>query len=177
MMMACRRTFLYLFLASFASWFVAAQEPVKPPLNPRIVTATKQVTIFTGLEKQMLEAVQKKDKTALQTMLTDECAVHLPDSDPMPCDEWVDSVMSKDFILKSFLVRQVSVADLGTADVVSYDRIQESTFKGQDDGGEFYVVDLWKQAGENWKLSDRYVSKVGSKPVMPKGPVKPTGKQ
>jgi ketosteroid isomerase-like protein len=155
----------------------ATQEPIKPPLNPRIITATRQVTMFSGIEKQMFEAVQKKDKSALQAMLTDECAIHVPDSDPMPCDEWVDSVMSKDFVLKSFLTRQMSVSDLGTAAVVSYDRVLESSFKGQNDGGEFYVVDLWKQQGDTWKLADRYVSKVGSKPVMPKGPVKPTGKQ
>jgi ketosteroid isomerase-like protein len=154
-----------------------AQEPVKPPLSPRIITATRQVTMFTGTEKQMLDAVQKKDKPALQAMLADDCAIHLPDSDPMPCDEWVDSIMSKDFILKSFLLRQLSVSDLGTAAVVSYDRVQESTYKGKNDGGEFYVVDLWKKAGDNWKLSDRYVTKVSSTPLMPKGPVKPTGKQ
>jgi Domain of unknown function (DUF4440) len=156
------------------SW---GQEPVKPPLSPRIITATKQVTVFSGVEKQMLGAVQKKDKTALQSMLSDDCAVHLPDSDPMPCNEWLDSVLSNDFILKSFIIRQVSVADLGTAAVVSYDRILESTFKGHNDGGEFYVVDLWKQDGQNWKLTDRYVTKVGSQPVMPKKPIRPTGKE
>jgi len=157
--------------------FCSGQEPVKPPLSPRIITATKQVTVFSGTEKQMLAAVQKKDKTALQPMLADECSIHLPDSDPMPCDEWTDSVMSKDFVLKSFIIRQVSVADLGTAAVVSYDRILESSFKGKNDAGESYVVDLWKQDGQNWKLTDRYVTQVGSQPVMPKKPIKPTGKE
>jgi ketosteroid isomerase-like protein len=160
--------FLFISVAS-------AQEPVKPPLHPRIVTATRQVTLFSGLEKQMLEAVQKKDKAALQAMITEDCTVHLPDADPMPSDDWLESVMSKDYNLKSFVVRQVDVADLGNAAVVSYDRVQESRFKGQTDGGEFFVVDLWKKVGDSWKLSDRYVSKVGSTPYMPKD-VKPTGK-
>jgi ketosteroid isomerase-like protein len=155
----------------------AAQEPVKPSLTPRIITATKQVTMFTDIEKRMLQAVQKKDKAALQTMITEDCTIHLPDADPMASDDWLDSIMNKEFVLKSFIVRQMSVADLGTAMVVSYDRVQQSTYKGQNDGGEFYVVDLWKKDGENWKLSDRYVSKVGSTPFMPKGTVKPTGKQ
>lgn len=159
------------------SLLAIAQEPVKPKLNPRIITATKQVTVFTGLEKQLLEAVQKKDKAALQAMLTDEFAIHMPDADPLASEDWLDSVMSKDFILKRFVLRQMSVADLGGAAVVSYDRLQESTFAGQNDGGEFYVVDLWKKDGENWKLADRHVAKVGSTAAMPKGPVKPTGKQ
>jgi ketosteroid isomerase-like protein len=155
----------------------AAQEPEKPTLTPRIITATKQVTMFSGIENQMLQAVRKKDKAALQALLTEDCIIHLPDADSLPGDDWLDSVMSKDFVLKGFVVRQMDVADLGNAAIVSYDRIQESTYKGQNDGGEFYVVDLWKKDGNNWKLSDRYVSKVSSTPNIPKGPIKPTGKQ
>jgi ketosteroid isomerase-like protein len=162
---------------TMASAFLFAQEPVKPQLTPRIITATKQVTIFNGLENRMLQAVQKKDKATLASMVMDECSIHLPDADPMTGDDWIDSVMNKEFALKKFLIRQMSVADLGTAAVVSYDRVQESSYQGKPDGGEFYVVDLWKKDGDAWKLSDRYVSKVGTTPYMPKGPVKPTGKQ
>jgi ketosteroid isomerase-like protein len=155
----------------------SAQEPVKPPLNPRIVTATKQVVVFSALEKQMLESVRKKDKAGLKAMLTEEMTIHLPDTDPLTGDDWVDSVMSRDFNLKSFVVRQMDVVELGTAAVVGYDRIQDSTFKDQKDGGEFYVVDQWQKDGDSWKLANRYVCKVGSVPVLPKGPVRPTGKQ
>ena len=154
----------------------SAQEPVKPSLTPRIITATKQVTMFSGLEKQMLQAVQKKEKAALASMLADDCSIDMPDSDPMDCGDWIDSVMNKDFALTKFVIRQVSVADLGTAAVVSYDRVQDSKYKGKPDGGEFFVVDLWEKDGNAWKLANRYVSKVGSTPYMPKGPVKPTGK-
>ncbi|HET6936642.1 MAG TPA: nuclear transport factor 2 family protein [Candidatus Angelobacter sp.] len=153
------------------------QEPVKPPLSPRIITATKQVTLFGGLEKQMLQAVQKKDKAAIQAMLSDECQIVMPDADPMAGEDWVDSVMEKDFALKSFTLRQVSAIDLGDSVILSYDRIQESSYKGKPDGGEFFVVDLWRKSGDSWKLASRYVSKVGDKPIMPKGPVRPTGKQ
>lgn len=154
-----------------------AQEPVKPRLNPRIITATKQVTLFTGLEKQLLDAVQKKDKAAVQSILSDDFMIYMPDADPLASDDWLDSVMSKDFALKRFMIRQMDVADLGTAAVVSYDRVQESSFAGRNDGGEFYVVDLWKKDGDSWKLAARHVAKIGSTAVMPRGPVKPTGKQ
>lgn len=162
----------------FASSFVSnAQEPVKPKLSPRIITATRQVTVFTSLEKQLLEAVQKKDKTALQGMLTDDFTIYMPDADPLAVEDWIDSVMSKDFTLKRFTIRQMDVADMETAAVVSYDRVQESTLAGQNDGGEFYVVDLWKKDGDNWKLAGRHVAKISSTAVVPKRPVKPTGKQ
>jgi hypothetical protein len=159
------------------SIFSAAQEPEKPALTPRIITATKQVTMFTDIERQMSQAVQKKDKVALQAMLTENCNIHLPNADPLDGEDWVDSVMNKDFVLKTFMMRQMYVTDLGNAAVVSYDRIQESTYKGQNDGGEFYVVDLWQKDGDTWKLANRYVAKVSSTPDMPKGQVKPTGKQ
>jgi hypothetical protein len=155
----------------------AAQEPVKPALTPRIITATKQVSIFTGMENQLLKAVQKKDKAAAQAMLSDDLMIEMPDADPLPGDDWLDSVMAKDYTLKSFVVRQMSAIDLGDAVVVKFDRLQEATSAGHADSGEFFVVDVWKKSGDTWKLASRYVSKVSSQPSIPKGPAKPTGKQ
>jgi ketosteroid isomerase-like protein len=156
---------------------VAAQEPVKPELNPRIVTATKQVTMFSDLEIQMLKAVQKKDKAALQAMLTDDCVIGMPNADPLPGDEWVDSVMAKDFILKSFAMREVFAVDLGDAAVIKFERRQDATNKGKAESGEFFVVDVWKKDGNAWKLANRFVSKTNSEASAPKTPAKPTGKQ
>lgn len=151
----------------------AAQEPVKPPSSPKIMSATKQVSMFTHLETQMLQALQKKDKAGLQSMLTDDFKIEMPNSDLLVADDWLDSVMAQGFSLKRFGVRQVSLADLGNAAVVKYDRIQEATQDGKSDNGEFFVVDLWKKSGDTWKLANRYVSKVSSQ--IPE--VKPTGKE
>jgi hypothetical protein len=172
------RFFARLFAVLIAtSVFSAAQEPVKPALSPRIITATKQVAIFNGLEKQLLQAIQKKDKAAAQAMLSDDLVIEMPDADPLPGDDWLESVMAKDYTLKSFVVRQISAIDLGDAVVFKFDRIQEATFKGKPDGGEFFVVDVWKKNADTWKLASRYVAKVSSVPAMPKADVKPTGKQ
>src|SRR5579864_733577 len=155
------------------SIFSATQEPVKPALTPRIITATKQVSIFSGLEKQLLQALQKKDKAAAQAMLSDDLYIEMPDADPLPGDDWLYSVMAKDYTLKSFVVRQMSATDLGNAVVVKFDRLQEAVSKGKADSGEFFVVDVWKKDGENWRLASRYVSKVSSQASIPKAPVKP----
>lgn len=166
-----------LFFTLLAHTVIAAQEPVKPKLTPTVITATKQVTLFTGLERQLLQAVQKKDKSALEAMLGDDFEIDMPDADPLAGDDWVDSVVSKDFNLKSFIIRQVSVADLGDSAVVKYDRIQQATYKAKNDSGEFFVVDLWKKSGDSWKLANRYVAKVGAAPLSPKAQPKPTGKE
>jgi hypothetical protein len=83
---------------------------------------------------------------------------------------------AKGAALKLFAIREMSVADLGGSAVVKFDRIQQAAFKNQDQSGEFFVVDVWKKSGDSWKLSNRYVSKVGPVPPMAKSP-RPTGKQ
>jgi len=153
----------------------AAQEPVKPPLTPRIITATKQVSLFTGIEKQMLVAVVKKDRSTLESMLTDDCSIATPKSDAMDCGDWLDSVISRNFTLKSFSIRRMSVTDLGDSALVNYERTQQATFEGKDVSGEFFVLDLWKRSGDSWKLVNRYVSRVeaAASPTRPR----PAGKE
>jgi hypothetical protein len=162
-------------LATFSAG--SAQEPIKPSLSPRIITATRQVTIFTDLEKRMLRAVQSKDQAALSKLVSDDCIIEMPDADPLPCDDWMKTVLSKDYVLKTFVVRQLSVVDGADVMVVKFDRVQQSSFKGKPDSGEFFVVDVWKKDSSDWKLANRFVSKVSSVPFMPKADMKPTGKQ
>ncbi|HEY2115617.1 MAG TPA: nuclear transport factor 2 family protein [Candidatus Angelobacter sp.] len=149
---------------------------MKPALSPRIITATRQVAIFTDLETQMLHAIQNKDQAGLSKLVSEDCIIEMPDADPLAGEDWMKTVISKDYALKSFVLRQFSVADEGDLAVVKFDRVQQATFKGKTDGGEFFVVDVWKKNGDTWKLVNRYVAKVSSVPFMPKADVKPTGK-
>ncbi len=160
-----------------ATMLAEGQEPVKPQLTPRIMTATRQVTIFTALERQILTALKKKDKAGLTAMLAEEFTIEMPHADPLAGEDWVGSVLAKDFTLKSFVIRQMSVADLGDSAVVKFDRIQQATLKGKSESGEFFVVDLWKKDGNSWTLANRYVVKVSSVPWSPKLAPKPTGKE
>ena len=172
-----RVAMLMICLISALALVMSAQEPVKNPLSPRIITATRQVITFTDLETQMLRAIQTKDRASLSNLVSEDCLLEMPDSDPLTADEWMTAVLSKDYSLKSFVVRQVSVIDQADFAIVKFDRLQQGTFKGTPDGGEFFVVDLWKKNGNGWKLENRYVSKVSSVPWMPKTDVHPKGKQ
>ena len=171
-----RIVFSVLFVIFGISLQIGAQEPVKPPLIPRIITATRQAKLFTDLETQLLKAIQLKDQAALSKLLADDCMVEMPDADPLPAEDWTSSVLSKDFVLKSFTIRQLSVLDEGDTAIVKYDRVQKASWKGAPEDGEFFVVDVWKKSGDSWQLANRYVSKVSTVPWMPKGDVKPTGK-
>lgn len=154
-----------------------AQEPVKPKATPRIGTATQQVTLFSAFELQMLQAIQKKDRPGLEAMLADELVITMPNSEPLAGDDWVDSVTAKDFNLKSFAIRQMSVVDLGDAAIVNFGRLQQASYRGRDESGEFFVVDMWKKSGDSWKLANRYVARVGPLTPAVKTPPRPTGKQ
>lgn len=174
--MRASRIARFIMILTAAALLAAAQEPVKPQLTSRIKTATRQVVLFTGLETQMLQAVQKKDQAALTAMLTDDFAIDRPNADRTAGEDWVDSVMAKDFTLEKFGVHQMSVIDLGNAAVVKYERLQQATNKGANENGQFFVVDLWKKDGDTWKLANRFVSKVSSVVPAETAP-KPTGKQ
>lgn len=159
-----------------AAMLAAAQEPVRPRLTPRISTATRQVTLFTALEKQLLTAVQKKDHAGLSSLLSEDFTIESPNADPIAAEDWVPLVMGPNYKLKSFIIRQMSVTDLGDAAVVKFDRIQRATFKGKDASGEFFVVDLWRKDGDSWKIANRYVAKVGGAPPGSQRKPKPTGR-
>ncbi len=160
-----------------ATIFAAAQEPVQPRLTPRISTATRQVGIFTALEQQIVLAIQKKAPAALSSLLADDFAIEEPNADPIAGQDWVQQVTGKDYALKSLIIRNMSVADLGDAAVVKYERIQQATFQGKASSGEFFVVDLWRKDGDSWKLANRYVARVaGPLPASSRQP-KPTGKE
>lgn len=155
----------------------AAQEPSQTKINPRIITATRQVNLFTGLETQLLKAIQKKDQAALNALLAEDLVIEMPGAEPIAGDEWAPQVLKRDFNLKSFVVRDMSVVDLGDSVVVKFDRIQNATLKEKSQSGEFFVVDVWKKSGDSWKLSNRYVARVGPIPPDAKALPRPTGKQ
>ena len=149
------------------------QEPVKPSLAPKIVTATRQVTLFTGLEKQVLEGIQKKDESSLKQLLADDFEIWTPNGDPIALEDWLPVVLGKKYSLKSFRINQMSVRDFEDTVVVKFMRSQKAAFQGKDDSGEYFVVDVWRKAGDSWKLSDRYVSKIRAAAL----PSKPAGKE
>jgi len=173
----CRSFLVSLAFVSFVVTQAVAQEPVKPKLTPTIITATRQVTLFTGLERHLLLAVQRKDRAGLEAMLGDDFEIAMPGADALAGEDWTDSVMAKDFALKFFIVRQVSVAELGDFAIVKFDRLQQATRNGQNQSGEFFVVDLWKKSGDSWRLANRYVAPVRALPLTPKLQAKPSGKE
>jgi len=125
----------------------------------------------------MLQAVQKKDRATLESMLGDDCQITFPKSDPLDCHDWLDSVLAPDFTLKSFAISNMSVTDMGDSALVNFDRVQQATHAGKELNGEFFALDLWRKSGDSWKLANRYVSKTESAATNPATSPTPTGKE
>jgi uncharacterized protein DUF4440 len=150
-------------------------QPAEPEDPHRIVTHTRLVSIFAGMEVQLYKAIQRKDKNAINALLTDEFEVWTPNQsgDPIPSDDWLQSVTTG-YDLKTFRITQMSARDFSTVIVVKFRLSQKAEASGKDQSGDYFVIDAWQKEGESWKLSDRYISKV---PALPAAPVRPTGKQ
>jgi len=142
----------------------------------RIVTRTRLVSIFSGMENQFFGDVQKKDKAALTQLVTDDFAIWMPNEtgDPFPLDDWLESIAT-DYNLKSFKITHMAAHDFGEVVLVKFEVNQKADVKGKEESGEYFVVDAWLKTGDSWKLSDRYISRFAATP-SPKVPVRPTGK-
>lgn len=143
----------------------------------RIVTTTRLVAQFSDLEQKLTEAVQHKDKAALNRFLSDDFEVWTPapPGDPIPREEWLQNVLNG-FILQSFQLRQMAVRMAGETAVVSF--VQHRVCKGQDCSGDRFIVDLWQQHNGAQQLIVRYESPAQALgQQVPPSPPRPTGKE
>lgn len=145
----------------------------------RVITQTRLMSIFSDLENQWLEAVQKKDEPTLNRLLADEFEVWMPApaGDPIPREDWQKAAFARG--LSSFEVRDLAVK--GVTDDVSVAKFYlRTTVKrgSQRHSQAYFVVDLWLKTGGDWKCTDRYMSSVEVRDAPSQGQEKrrPSGK-
>jgi ketosteroid isomerase-like protein len=123
-----------------------------------------------------MNAVEKKDAATLKTLSTDDFEMRraADPATPVPRDEWIANELPS-YALRSFRISGMAVHMFGddTA-TVSMKYWQDATVGGKSRSGNFFVVDVWRKAGDSWKLAVRYVSPVES---ATSGTRKPTGKE
>jgi Domain of unknown function (DUF4440) len=138
----------------------------------QILTPTRQVTLFSDLENQLMHALQKKDAAALQRLLDEDFEIsEATRSNPIAHEELIDALPALN--LESFLIRRMSAHDFSETVSVDFVASAKGDFGGKDVSGQYYIVDLWRKSGDSWRLAVRYLSKITSRPQMHP---KPTGK-
>src|SRR5256885_1515715 len=165
--MSIPRTLLLL-----AAIFLAgnATAPAQAYCQARIVTRTRQVALYSGLEKQLFQAIQKQDQASLQKLLADDFEQWSSAPDPASREEWLNAVIGSQ--IRSFAIRQMAARSFGNVDLVSFILQQHSRSPAQS--GEFFVVDAWLINGQNRQLAVRYLSPLRSSARH--GAPRPTGK-
>jgi hypothetical protein len=141
---------------------LAAAQPAPGP--QRIQTVTRLVHVFSGLERDWMDAVRQGDEAGATRPLDEafEMRSALAPSDPVPAAEWVRSALH-DFHARSLRVSDMAVRELGATALVSFRLAQEAERAGKDESGEFFVTDVWVQKDGSWKVAARYTDAPGGR--------------
>lgn len=152
----------------------------RPAPSTHIVTRTRTVAIFDDLERQLMTAVQQKDKTKLAELAADDFALRRASdpATPEPRDAWIANELPT-YELKDFRFTKMAVHLFNDATaVVSMNYWQNATMHGKSGSGDYFLVDVWTKQDNAWRLAVRYVSPIASNPhTLKPTNVKPTGKQ
>jgi ketosteroid isomerase-like protein len=151
----------------------AAQTTANAPVRAqqgRIMTATRQVVQFGGLERDLMNAIQQKDQDAIRRFLADDFQAWSPENEGgLGVQEWLADELNKG--VTGYSVRIMSARSFGNdINVVSF-TLSESLKAGSAPKA-YFVVDVWTKAADDWKIASRYISSTAASA----GRVKPNPK-
>jgi Domain of unknown function (DUF4440) len=133
----------------------------------QVVAKAHLQIFFSELETQFLKAVQDKDPSALNRIVSDD--FHLwtasPPGTPISRSVWLLGIFSRRLL--SFQVRQLAVREL-TPEIAVVSFVQTETYQqsATPQMEDHFVTDIWinKGGGDNWRCTDRYFSQVAGIP-------------
>ncbi|MFB3815197.1 MAG: DUF4440 domain-containing protein [Terriglobales bacterium] len=148
-----RKTAAVLAMAMMLTAAATAQAGLPFSNGQKAMPATRVLLLFTGLERELLVALQQDDRQTQERLLSGDFRVWSPDAGqyPLSRQRWLASTTGPAHGAAS--IRRLAVRELGRFNVVSF-----SLSRGT---GEEFIVDLWHNVNGWWKLTDRYVSKLG----------------
>lgn len=140
-------------------------EKEKPEEERSASESHSYMELFTKLERDWIQAAQKKDKTALDAMVAREFMLRTSESpeSPQPRADWIQHALTS-YDVHSFSQRAIAIrAFLGVA-VVSFVQSEQSTMDGKDHSGDYFIVDLWEAKHDKWQVCARYMAPAGNHP-------------
>lgn len=137
----------------------------------RIQTATRQVVLFSRLERELNEAVAAGNRQKLASLLADDFEERnpAPPMDPLPRQQWIDKALGEP-AGTSPQIRNMAVRTFSDSCVVDF----LESFNPAEKRPDRFVVDVWRGSEQGWKLAVRYRSDVHA--LHPQN-AKPSGKQ
>ena len=139
--------------------------------SPKVITATRQVVQFWQIENALARALEKKDQAALETMLSEDFKVWMPNQtgSSIAGEDWMKS--GKENPVPT-LLSQMSAQEYPEIMLVKFLGLGKPPANGKGAASQYFIVDVWSRDGDAWKLTDRFMSRIIPIPL----PKKPTGK-
>jgi Domain of unknown function (DUF4440) len=162
-MLKSRRRFV---LASTVLLGLSSAASRAQPVRSRVVTVTRLVKIFLDQESRLLDALEKRDRVALEGLLGDNFEMRLGAKPgvPIPRAEWLSAALAADAPdVSAYLVEQMAVHEMGNLAVASF-LLQAADPAKKGAPPSVFVVDTWEPAGDAWRLRVRYAAPVAGKP-------------
>jgi len=117
--------------------------------------------LFTERENRLAERLAARDAVGAGDLLTEdfELRAGAEPGRPIPRADWLaQSVQAPG---RAGTPTQMAVHDLGSVAVVSFTQ----RFDGAK--ASLFVVDVWRRAGDEWKLAIRYAAPAGANALIP----------
>jgi hypothetical protein len=133
--------------------------------------ATRSVSHYLGLERELLEALKAGDRAAVLQKLGEDFEFKSASQvDGLAAADWLASELRPP--LAQGNVRNLSVSEFNEVAVVSFLLDSKRTAQSKPGTSTWYVVDVWQQSPP--RLMARYVSQPRQVPPIPR---RPTGKE
>jgi hypothetical protein len=134
----------------------AAQEKERPASDARSFQE-----LFRKLENDWIQATQRKDQAALDSILAPEFTVSSSESpeNPLSRADWIQRALTG-YDIRSYEQRSMVIRAFVGVAVVSFVQSQKATLDGKDRSGDYMIVDLWEASHNKWQVSARYQAPV-----------------
>jgi hypothetical protein len=156
-----RRSFV---LATAASLGLSAAASWAQPTRSHVVTVTRLVKIFLDQESRLLDALERRDRAALEGLLADDFEMRVGASPgaPIPRNEWLNAALATDAPdVSAYLVEQMAVHEIDKLAIASF-QLQAAEPGRKGAPPPVFVVDTWERAGDTWRLRVRYAAPVAA---------------
>ena len=115
------------------------------------------------LVQRWAAAEEKNDAGALEELLDGEFAGVGPFGFILTRDQWL-ARFANGLVNRSFTVTDLQVRDYGTAAVGIGVLVQETSWQGTDNSGQFRVTLVAVRAGEGWQLAHVHIGPLQAPP-------------
>jgi len=164
-----KRFLIALCMLAASGGVLAAGQATPSGRGGAVVTPTRNVLIFTKLENEWFDGVQRHDAQAMRRYVADDFEIRTSQFPGVPTaladalEQWSREPATHASI------DQMAVHEYGDLMLVSF----RWTVAGGDSAHTYFVVDAWKRVGTDWKAAVRYAAPVDEHAAAVPGAVAP----